>query len=68
VAKGSIPASFLTEARFKPISAVDVGSAVAHKLLNGGHGHFALRGDKEFTIKELVGLIEQASHKAVGST
>jgi hypothetical protein len=68
VAKGSIPASFLTEARFKPISAVDVGSAVAHKLLNGGHGHFALRGDKELTIKELVGLIEQASHKTVGST
>ena len=68
MAKGSIPASFLTEARFKPISAVDVGSAVAHKLLNGGHGHFALRGDKELTIKELVGLIEQASHKTVGST
>jgi uncharacterized protein YbjT (DUF2867 family) len=58
----------LTEARFKPVSADDVGSAVAHKLLNGGHGHFALRGDRDFTIKELVGLVEQASHKSVGST
>jgi hypothetical protein len=51
VAKGSIAAPFLSEATFKPISSEDVATAVAHKLLNGGHGHFALRGDKELTIK-----------------
>ena len=51
VAAGSIPAPFLSDAVFKPISADDVASAVAHKLLNPGHGHFALRGDKEYSIK-----------------
>jgi dTDP-4-dehydrorhamnose reductase len=51
VAKGSIAAPFLSDATFKPISSEDEATAVAHKLLNGGHGHFALRGDKELTIK-----------------
>ena len=46
VAAGSIPAPFLSEAAFNPISAEEVALAVAHKLLNPGHGHFALRGDK----------------------
>lgn len=68
VAAGSIPAPFLSDATFNPISAQDVASAVAHKLVNGGHGHFALRGEKELTIKQIVGIIERASHKTEGST
>lgn len=51
VAKGSIAAPFLSDATFRPISSDDVASAVAHKLLKGGHGSFALRGEKELTIK-----------------
>lgn len=51
VAKGSIAAPFLSDATFRPISSDDVASAVAHKLQKGGHGHFALRGEKELTIK-----------------
>jgi uncharacterized protein YbjT (DUF2867 family) len=51
VASGRIPAAFLSEALFKPINSDDIASAIAHKLLNGGHGNFALRGEKEFTIK-----------------
>lgn len=50
----------MKEAVFKPVHSDDVSRAVAHVLANGVSGHYSLRGGEEFTIKQLVQLIEKS--------
>jgi uncharacterized protein YbjT (DUF2867 family) len=68
VEKGSLPSSFISEAKFRPVHSEDVASAVAHVLNNAGHGHFSLRGSQEVSLKQLVNLIEKSLGKEAGST
>jgi len=66
---GKLPASFFNEAaKFSPIHYEDLARAIAHKLENAGHGQFAVRGEEELSIKQLVNVIEKACGKPEGHT
>jgi hypothetical protein len=65
VAKGSIPASFLGQASFRPIHTDDIGRAIAHVQKNGTmHGQHAIRGTEEHKLMQIILMIEQASGKS----
>jgi len=70
VAKGSaLPKAFLSEdAKFKPVACEDLANSVMHSMNSNMTGQFAVRGASEHSIKEIVGLIEEASGKSAGSS
>ena len=61
---GSIRPGFHSEsAMFRPIHKSDVVKAVSHQLGNSNPGHFRLNGNSEHSIKQLLGMVEQAAGK-----
>jgi len=61
-AGGKIPRGFLQDdVCFNPVHSDDVAEAVAHVLATHSHGQFAVQGDKKVSLKELMGLVDQAT-------
>lgn len=66
---GQIKASLLTEkACFNPVHQSDVARAVVAASENGMRGHFAVRGDQEATMRQLMDLIESSCGVVPGTT
>lgn len=56
---GKIMTNFHSEkAKFRPVHQADVSRAVAHQLSCSEAGQYGLYGDKEYSIKALLGLVE----------
>ena len=68
VHSGKISSEFHGDAKFKPVHYEDLSNAVANLMSNARPGHFAVRGNEEHSIKDLVHLIEHANGKSSGST
>jgi len=66
-ANGKIMSGFNSKATFNPVHQDDVARAVAHQLASGANGHFALGGNKQFGIKQLLGMVERSSNKGACS-
>ena len=66
---GKINAAFLTEdAKFMPVHHSDLSSAVSQAMDSGCKGQFALRGNTEVSIRELLSLVETSCDKEEGKT
>jgi len=66
---GQIKASLLSEkARFSPVHQSDVARAVAASMDNGLKGHFAVRGDQNVSMRQLMDLVESSCNVVPGTT
>ena len=66
---GKIPQAFLSEdAKFKPVSQTDLVRAITSARDTGLTGQWAVRGDQEVSVKQLLQMIERQCGKNEGST
>lgn len=66
---GKIYGAFLQEgAKFAPVHHADVAKAVANRLEAGATGHWAVRGNEEYSIKQIMNMIEASCGKSAGAT
>ena len=64
-----IPGSFLSGAKFRPVHHDDLSTAVAHLLKTPlDSQHLQIRGSEEFSVKDLVNMVEKAAGHNVGDT
>ena len=68
---GKIKAAFLSdEAKFRPVHSTDLASAVASAMGDSASlsGQYALRGNTELSIRELLNLVEESCGVEAGKT
>ena len=66
---GKIYKEFKSDAaKFNPVHHEDLTSAIRHSLESPRPGQFAICGEEEVSMKELLGLIERSSDVAMDNT